>query len=33
MRSDKATNIANVAKELINDPLATQRELAERANV
>jgi DNA-binding transcriptional regulator YhcF (GntR family) len=33
MRADKATNIANVAKELINDPLATQRELADRANV
>ncbi len=33
MRVDKAQNIAKVLKEVINDPLATQREISERTGV
>ena len=29
MRADKATNIANVAKELLENPLQTERQIAE----
>lgn len=33
MRADKKNNIAKVAKAVLNDPLATQREIADNANV
>lgn len=33
MRVDKAKNIAKVLKEVINDPLLTQREIAESTNM
>lgn len=33
MRADKKTNISKVAKAVLKDPLATQREIADNANV
>lgn len=33
MRTDKAKNIAKVAKVVLENPLASQREIADEANV